>query len=223
MMGKIAADAAAVFVQLTQVPMTPEEYLRERETGLELLFPTAKLMPGKDARPGAKRALATRTRRRALMAPHARANGAGARGCVLRWVTGAERLVRHLSAHAIPMAVATSSLRRHFLLKSQSHAEIFGLMQAIVTGDDADVLNGKPAPDIFLAAAKRLSPPPHAVGSVLVFEDAPNGVTAAVAAGMPVVMVPDPRVSAEDRQAATQVLKSLVDFDPAEWGLPPFA
>ena len=135
---------------------------------------------------------------------------------------GAQRLVDHLKAHGVPMIVATSSHRRHFDLKAQRHAAFFANMEAIVTGDDPEVKRGKPSPDIFLVAAGRFRAPPADPSRVLVFEDAPNGVAAARAAGMPVVMVPDPRVSAEDRQAATQVLDSLLDFDPAAWGLPPF-
>lgn len=55
------------------------------------------------------------------------------------------------------------------------------------------------------------------------FEDAPNGVKAAVSAGMQVVMVPDDNVSLEERKQATMVLKTLEDFKPEEFGLPPFA
>ena len=48
MMGKKALDAARILVEDAglQGRLTPEEFLREREAKLDLLFPTAELMPG---------------------------------------------------------------------------------------------------------------------------------------------------------------------------------
>lgn len=56
----------------------------------------------------------------------------------------------------------------------------------------------------------------------MVLEDAPNGIQAAIAAGMQAVMVPAKEVSAEKRKGATLVLESLLDFKPEVFGLPPF-
>jgi beta-phosphoglucomutase-like phosphatase (HAD superfamily) len=47
-------------------------------------------------------------------------------------------------------------------------------------------------------------------------------VTAALSAGMQVVMVPDCHVPDDQRTQATQVLKSLLDFNPQDFDLPAF-
>ena len=94
---------------------------------------------------------------------------------------GLMRLLARYRANATPMALATSAPEpnvRHTL------AEI-GLADAfpiIVRGDQ--VARGKPAPDVFILAGQMLAVEP---GECLVFEDAPMGIVAAQAAGMPVV------------------------------------
>jgi HAD superfamily hydrolase (TIGR01509 family) len=132
---------------------------------------------------------------------------------------GAMRLTTHLARHGIPQAVATSSRRRDFELKVSRHGEWFGRFQCVVLGDDPEVIHGKPAPDIFLVAAKRLGVRPD---QCLVLEDAPSGVEAARAAGMPVVAVPNPEMNHEALSGADQVLSSLESFNPAFWGLPSY-
>lgn len=135
---------------------------------------------------------------------------------------GAERLVKHLKQNNIPIAVATSSGADSVEVKTQKHQEVFDLFHHKVMGSsDAEVKEGKPAPDIFLVAASRFpdNPKPE---QCLVFEDAPNGVTAGVSAGMQVVMVPDPHIEEEQRKHATVVLNSLEEFKPELFGLPAF-
>ncbi|XP_011193537.1 probable pseudouridine-5'-phosphatase isoform X3 [Zeugodacus cucurbitae] len=135
---------------------------------------------------------------------------------------GAERLLRHLHANNIPIALATSSGEHMVEIKITKHRYVFGLFHHRVCGStDQEVKEGKPSPDIFLIAASRFPDKPDP-SKCLVFEDAPNGVQAALSAGMQVVMVPDELVTDELRKGATQVLHSLEDFCPEKFGLPPF-
>lgn len=136
---------------------------------------------------------------------------------------GAERLIGHLHARGVPMAVATSSHGEFYELKTRRHLPLFRLMRHVVVGDDPAVARGKPAPDIFLAAAGRFQPQAAPPASCLVFEDAPTGVEAARSAGMAVVMVPHAKLDRSLCAGADEILGSLTEFDPAKWGLPPFA
>ncbi|KHJ87196.1 hypothetical protein OESDEN_13035 [Oesophagostomum dentatum] len=70
---------------------------------------------------------------------------------------------------------------------------------------------------------KRFSCPPKDPSQVLVIEDSPNGVQAAMAAGMLCVVVPDPLFRKQCQELnATQVLSNLEEFRPEEFGLPSF-
>ena len=136
-----------------------------------------------------------------------------------RPMPGAERLTRHLHRAKVPQAVATSSDTYHFRLKTTLHASWFEVFDCLILGDDPALKRGKPAPDIFLLAAERLGADPS---QCLVFEDAPAGIEAAHAAGMSAVAVPDRIVDTACYRPADQIVSSLVEFVPEEWGLPPY-
>lgn len=136
----------------------------------------------------------------------------------------AEKLVRHLHKHGVPIALASGSDQHNFELKTKNHQELFSLFHhSVLSSSDPEVKHGKPAPDCFLVAAARFKDPPKPE-NVLVFEDAPNGVEAACAAGMQVIWVPDPRADRSALQQKSEViLDSLEDFRPEDFGLPPYS
>jgi beta-phosphoglucomutase family hydrolase len=92
----------------------------------------------------------------------------------------------HSSAGRLPMAVASGS-RREIVIKILDALGITAMFHTIVTSEDSK--RGKPAPDPFLEAARRLDVPPE---KCLVFEDTQTGITAAEAAGMQWVLVRPP-------------------------------
>ena len=90
-------------------------------------------------------------------------------------------LIARLAAAAIPMALATSAPEPN-VAHTLNELDLTEAFPLIVRGDQ--VARGKPAPDVFLEAAIQLAVAP---AGCLVFEDAPMGIVAAQAAGMPVV------------------------------------
>nr|CAH7718333.1 unnamed protein product [Callosobruchus chinensis] len=134
---------------------------------------------------------------------------------------GAKDLVKHLAKHDIPMAVATSSSQEAMEMKTKKLQDVFKHFHHIVCGStDPEVKHGKPAPDIFLLAAARFPDKPDP-SVCLVFEDAPNGIQGAISAGMQAVMVPAEYIPKELKKSATVVLRSLEEFKPELFGLPP--
>ena len=127
-----------------------------------------------------------------------RARGHGAQA-------GLVELLDWLEARGIPKAVATSTRRA----RARTKLERTGLCDrfaALVGGDE--IAQGKPAPDIFLAAAERLGDARPA--TCLVLEDSEAGMTAALRApACPPIMVPDLRAaSSRDHRGESLPLRA---------------
>lgn len=130
---------------------------------------------------------------------------------------GAGNLTSKLRRMGVKMAIATSSRTAAVEVKSIKHQSIFSSMSHIVCGDDPEVLNGKPAPDIYLIAAHRLGVEPR---HCLAFEDSLSGVQSAKRAGMHVCACPDIRLDlAPFREETKHILpnSSLEAFDWDVW------
>ena len=134
---------------------------------------------------------------------------------------GAEALIRHFNRLDIPLALATSSAKRHLEAKVSRHQALFSLFKVMVNGEDPEIKQGKPAPDIFQIAAKRLPIPPASPDRVIVFEDSFTGIRAAKAAGMRAVWVPDRNNKPAESEVAVadQVAPQLDKVDLSKFGL----
>jgi HAD superfamily hydrolase (TIGR01509 family) len=108
-----------------------------------------------------------------------------------------------------PLALASSSNRELIDLVLELSGFAFG-----VTVSSEEVARGKPAPDVYLAAAEQLGVPP---GRCVAIEDSSNGLRSAAAAGMAVIAVPNPHYApAPDALALAAAAVPVVgDITPA--------
>ena len=127
----------------------------------------------------------------------------------LRAVEGAPAFIEHLARRGIPRAVGTSAsrmdvermlgavgLRRHF--------------EVVVTSEDVRL--GKPDPEVYVLAARRLG---AARGACVVFEDSVVGIQAARRAGMRAIGVTTAYGEEELRAAGAEAV--IADFEGLEW------
>ena len=128
-------------------------------------------------------------------------------------IDGAVEAVRRI-AERWPTALASSSHRRAIAaaIDATGLADVF---RVVVSSDE--VAHGKPAPDVFLEAARRLGADP---ASTLVIEDSLNGLRAGRAAGMTTVLVPNHSIPPADgaEAYADVVITGLRDLDPVTIG-----
>lgn len=118
---------------------------------------------------------------------------------------GAVQLVETIALRGLPRGVATSSGPEfaHDVLGRVGLLERFDFVLT-----SADVVRGKPDPEIYLAAARRLAVDPR---EMLVLEDSQTGCRAAVAAGAAAVAVPGGHSRRHDFSGARFIAESLRD------------
>ncbi len=117
----------------------------------------------------------------------------------IKILPGVEEWLQQLRDHSIACAIASSTIRDNI----DCALEILGIgeyFQAIVSGED--VKHGKPDPEVFLLAAKRLGRKPK---ECVVFEDAHVGIEAALNAGMQVVALATTHPAASLKKASIVV------------------
>ena len=125
-------------------------------------------------------------------------------------IDGARQAVERLAGRW-PLGLASSSNREVIDLV----LEVSGLAQFFrVTVSSEEVARGKPAPDVYLEAARRLEVRPE--GCVAI-EDSENGIRSAKAAGMRVVAIPNPHYRPRDEALALAdvTVDSLAELTPS--------
>jgi len=124
-------------------------------------------------------------------------------------IPGAVDAVRRIAA-ARPLAIASSSNPEliEVVVASAGLADVFE-----VRVSSQEVGRGKPAPDVYLEAARRLGVEPGLCGAV---EDSHNGILSAKAAGMFVVAVPNPHYPPDPAATAQAdvVLDTIEELEP---------
>jgi HAD superfamily hydrolase (TIGR01509 family) len=125
------------------------------------------------------------------------------------WLPGALDALWRVAA-SYPVAVASSSNR--VLIETVLDAGgITGLFAAVVSSEE--VARGKPAPDVYLEAARRLA---AAAGDCVAVEDSASGIRSAAAAGMRCIAIPNMHFPPGDALAeAALVLGSVAELDAA--------
>jgi HAD superfamily hydrolase (TIGR01509 family) len=124
-------------------------------------------------------------------------------------IPGAAEAVRRLGARW-PLAIASSSNPEliEVVVRAADLADLFGVVVS-----SQEVARGKPAPDVYLEAARRLGVEPTRCAAV---EDSHNGIRSAKAAGLRVIVFPNAHFPPDEESLALAdaVLRSLDELTP---------
>lgn len=126
-------------------------------------------------------------------------------------IKGAVEIVNFFYDKKIPLAIASSS-PRNIIIDSLTSINLLDKFCVLLSGEE--VKNSKPAPDIFLEAAKLLGLPPL---ECIVIEDSINGVAAAKAAEMYCVHYNNPMFNISDKVNANIQINDLKQLQSIEF------
>lgn len=178
-------------------PMKPEHSLKIRSLNAKLAEPLLKELVSKDFD-----YQKVRKRRIERMNAYIMEHGVEEK-------EGLKELLSYLQEQKYDLAVATATDYERTKLYLSSIG-VFSYFSQIICGNM--VKNGKPAPDIYQLAVKKLG---HAPKECMALEDSPNGILAAHRAGVLPVMVPDlDQPDEEIKQIAYKVVPNLKEVIP---------
>ena len=123
----------------------------------------------------------------------------------LRPMPGLSQWMDSLTRSGLPFGLATSSQRK-FVDVILPTFDWSGQLAFVLTGND--VVNGKPHPEMYLAAAEKMQIP---ASDMLVLEDSGNGCAAALAAGAQTVAVPSEHTKDQSFSGVMLIADSLLD------------
>lgn len=127
----------------------------------------------------------------------------------IKAMPGAFKTIDMVDNAGFKKAIASSSHKKWVKLVLEK-LEIYNRFDVVITGDD--VALGKPSPDVFLVAAKKLG---LKNGQCIILEDTVVGVEAAKKANIKCIAIPNKYNSEMDFSGATLVIKSLENLDEA--------
>ena len=123
----------------------------------------------------------------------------------LAFLEGVSELLERIKNWPVKCAIA-STRNREQIEDGLARLGVLDQFEAIVTNQDLIGGKGKPDPEIYLIAAKKLGVDSE---NCLVLEDAPHGIEAAKAAGMKVIYVPDSKFVDSYHEKADLILKNM--------------
>lgn len=118
---------------------------------------------------------------------------------------GCKEILETVCDEGYLLAIASSSPMA-LIERNLEQTKLRSFFHALTSGEEVE--KGKPAPDIFLLAAKKLSVNPK---DCYVFEDSPNGIRAGNAAGMKPILVPDLMPVTEEMKELSFMIKDTLE------------